>query len=463
MRKKSPPQKQFIEQDEAAPTPQEKSFPVVGVGASAGGLDAFTKLLKALPLDTGMAFVLVQHLDPKHVSLLPSLLARATLMPVAEASDGLIVEPNCIYVMPPNHSLAMLHGVLHLMPRPDALGKHLPIDAFLRTLAQDRESNAIGVILSGTASDGTMGLQAIKAAGGITFAQSEESAEYNGMPHSAIAAGHVDFILPPEEIARELARIAQHPYLLQELLSSQEEVTITGSDALNKIFVLLRSRTGNDFTYYKHTTIRRRIKRRMVLHQIERMEDYVKYLQQQPGEVDALFQDILINVTSFFRDPETFDALKTEVFPRLMENSDSEQALRIWVPGCSTGEEVYSIAMSLFEFLGERASTKRIQIFASDIDDKAVDRARQGIYPESIRDDVTQARLQRFFIKTAGGYQISKTIRDVCIFAVQSVIKDPPFSRLDLICCRNLMIYFGSVLQKKCCTLSTIPCAPGVF
>lgn len=451
------------ELDVTQPDHTEQAFPVVGVGASAGGLDAFTKLLKNLPADTGMAFVLVQHLDPKHVSLLPELLARASPMPVAEIADGTKIAPNHVYVMPPNYSLAMLHGVLHLMPRPDEYGKHLPIDDFLSSLAEDRHSNAIGIILSGTASDGTLGMKAIKFAGGITFAQSEDSAEYDGMPHSAIAAGHVDFVLTPEEIGKELVRIARHPYLRPEETGAKGEFVSEGGDNLNKIFVLLRSRTGNDFTYYKHSTIRRRIKRRMVLHQLEKMEDYVKYLQKQPGELDTLFQDILINVTSFFRDPETFEALKQEVFPALLEKYSAEQPLRIWVPGCATGEEVYSVAIALLEFLGERAGNIPIQIFASDIDDKAIDKARQGIYPENIRDDITPGRLQRFFTKTPGGYQISKTIRDMCVFAIQNVIKDPPFSRLDLICCRNLMIYLGAVLQKKVLHTFHYALRPGRF
>lgn len=441
----------------------EQTFPVVGVGASAGGLNAFTKLLKNLPADTGMAFVLVQHLDPKHVSLLPELLARASAMPVVEISDGTRIAPNHVYVMPPNYSLAMLHGVLHLMPRPDEHGKHLPIDDFLRSLAEDRQSNAIGVILSGTASDGTLGMKSVKAESGITFAQSEDSAEYDGMPHSAIAAGHVDFVLTPEDIGKELVRIARHPFLSLEETGPRGELVSEGGDNLNKIFVLLRSRTGNDFTYYKHSTIRRRIKRRMVLHQLEKMEDYVKYLQKQPGELDALFQDILINVTSFFRDPETFEALKQEVFPILIEKRPAEQPLRIWVPGCSTGEEVYSLAIALLEFLGNRSSNLQIQIFASDIDDKAIDKARQGVYPEGIRDDVAPERLQRYFVKTPGGYQISKAIRNVCVFAVQNVIKDPPFSRLDLICCRNLMIYLGAVLQKKVLRTFLYALLPGRF
>lgn len=447
----------------AASDTVKRIFPIAGIGASAGGLNAYTKLLKALPVDTGMAFVLVQHLDPKHASLLPELLGRTTRMPVIEISDGMRVEPNRVYVLPPNHSLAILHGILHLMPRPDALGKHLPIDDFLRTLADDMQSNAIGVILSGTATDDTLGLRAIKAEGGITFAQSEASCEYDGMPHSAIAAGHVDFILTPEEIARELARIARHPYLLQELRVPREGENAPAGDSLSKIFVLLRTRTGNDFACYKHATIRRRIKRRMVLNQIARMEDYVKYLQQHSREVDALFQDILINVTSFFRDPETLEALKTEVFPQLMQGRGTELPLRVWVPGCSSGEEAYSIAIALFEFLGENSSGTRIQIFGSDIDSKAVEKARAGHYPETIRDDVSAARLNRYFTKTPEGYQISKAIRDICVFAVQNVIKDPPFSRLDLVSCRNLMIYLGSVLQKKVLHTFHYALRPGGF
>jgi len=451
MARKSTPPAATAAADAAPPNAQSNQFPVVGIGASAGGLSAYTRLLKALPLDTGMAFVLVQHLDPKHISLLPELMARATPMPVLEASDDMRVEPNYIYVTPPNCTLALLHGILHLMPRPDLRGKHMPINDFFQSLAQDRQNNAIGVILSGTASDGSLGLQAIKAAGGITFAQSEDSAEYSGMPHSAIATGHVDFVLPPEDIASELARMARHPYLRQELLAISPEALEEGDRDLNlnKIFLLLRTRTGIDFTHYKQNTIQRRIKRRMVLHQLDKTKHYVKFLQAHPKELDALFQDMLINVTSFFRDPETFDALKKEIFPRLMADRPSELPLRIWIPACSTGEEVYSVVMALFEFLGDNASTTRLQIFASDIDKEAIDRAGQGIYPQRIAEDVEPERLQRFFVKTASGYQICKPIRDVCVFAVQNVTKDPPFSRLDLICCRNLMIYLGPVLQKK--------------
>lgn len=425
-----------------------KLFPVVGIGASAGGLSAFTQLLKTLPIDTGMAFILVQHLDPKHVSLLPDLLQRSTSMPVIEVRNPMQVESNHIYIMPPNHSLALMHRVLHLMPRPEKRHQYLPINDFFNTLAEDCQSNAIGVILSGTASDGTLGLKAIKAAGGITFAQSEDSAEYNGMPHSAIKAGYVDFVMTPEDIARKLAHIAHHPYLRQTR-TDIESTVLDKNNEINKIFVLLRAHTGVDFTYYKLNTIQRRINRRMLLQQIEKIDDYIKFLQSQQNELDILFQDILINVTSFFRDADALESLKVEVFPLIAEQASDRHAIRVWVPACATGEEAYSIAILLFEFLGDRCNTANIQIFATDIDSQAIEKARRGIYPFCIDENVNHQRLKRFFVKTAKGYQVSNMVRDVCVFAVQNVIKDPPFSRLDLICCRNLLIYFSATLQKK--------------
>jgi len=424
------------------------NFPVVGIGASAGGLEAVSTLLKQLPSDTGMAFVLVQHLAPDHQSMLTELLGRETVMPVSEIIDGMPIEQNHFYVIPPNSNLGVLHGVLQLMPRGDEPGQHLPIDFFLRTLAREMSNRAIGVILSGSASDGVLGLKEIKAAGGITFAQDEETAAYPSMPHSAIAAGCVDFILSPEKIASELARIGQHPYLAYVSAKPVEPLPAE-EDVLRKIFLLLRQYSGNDFTYYKQSTILRRIKRRILLHKLERMEDYLRYIQNQPAEIEALFRDLLINVTSFFRDPEIFDELKSGVFPQMMEDRSIDIPIRIWVPGCSTGEEVYSIAISLFEFLGDMASNTAIQFFATDLDEQAVDKARAGIYPETIAELVSANRLQRFFTRVDEGYQISKHIRDVCIFAQQNVLKDPPFSRLDLISCRNLLIYLSPVLQKK--------------
>jgi len=422
---------------------------VVGIGASAGGLEAFTKLLKHLPNDTGMAFVLVQHLDPTHASALTEILSRATAMPVAEVRDGMQVEPNHVYVIPPNTNMAILHYRLCLMPRTDKHGIHLPIDYFLRSLAEDRRGRAVGVILSGTASDGTLGLKAIKAEGGITFAQDEQSAKYDGMPRSAIVSGFVDSVLPPEMIARELTRLSRHPYVMLSHEAQAREWASGEVDILNKIFILLRTHTGVDFTNYKHTTIRRRIQRRMLLHRIDRMDQYVRVLQQQADEVEALYQDLLINVTSFFRDPDTFRALTKKMFPRLLKNRGPDQPLRVWVPGCSTGEEAYSIAITLLESIGDKRAEIPVQIFATDISATAVEKARAGVYPKSIEQEVSPERLRRFFVKSEDGYRIKKVVREMCLFARQNAVKDPPFSKLDLISCRNVMIYLGPVLQKK--------------
>lgn len=425
----------------------EPLFPVVGVGASAGGLEAYTQLLRGLPTDTGMAFVLIQHLHPGYESALTEILGRESRMPVSEVQDQVMVEPNHIYVIPPSADLVLMHGKLHLLPRKEH-EKSMPIDQFLRSLAADRGGRAIGVILSGTASDGVLGLKAIKAEGGITFAQDEASAKYDGMPHSAISAGVVDFVLPPDKIAEELARLARHPYVsAKKLGKSGPEVSVPVS-ALERIFMLLRTHTGHDFSYYKRSTIQRRITRRMLLHKLENLSSYVRYLEENPPEVRELFHDILINVTGFFRDQDAFDALTEKAFPAMSERPEGA-VVRIWVPGCSTGEEAYSIAIALLEHLGDRANSVPIQLFATDIDELAIDKARVGIYPENIVQDVNPDRLRRFFSKVENGFQISKRVREMCIFATQDVTKDPPFSRVDLISCRNLLIYLGPVLQKR--------------
>ena len=444
------PEKGRVRPEEAAaPGGDGKVFPIVGVGASAGGLEAFTKLLSHLPDHPGMALVFVQHLAPQHESALSGLLARTTKTPVSEVKDDMPVERDRVYVIPPNTNMAIQKGRLYLVPRtPDA--QHLPIDHFLRSLAEDLGSRAIGVILSGTASDGTLGLQAVKAEGGITFAQDTKSAKYGDMPRNAVASGCVDFVLSPEGIARELMRIAHHPYLLQAR-SAEEGVELPagGEQELGKIFVLLRAASGVDFTNYKHTTIKRRIKRRMVLHKLQELKDYVTFLEDNRGELDALYQDILIHVTGFFRDSQVFEALKTRVFPSLMKGRRQSMPIRIWVPGCSTGEEAYSIAMVLMEFLGDSANTQEVQFFATDISETSLERARSGLYLENVAAEVSQERLRRFFVKTPRGYQVIKSIRDVIVFARQDIAKDPPFSRLDLISCRNLLIYLGAPLQKK--------------
>ncbi len=435
--------------DKGGPTFKTRRFPVVGIGASAGGLEAFTQIFENLPASTGMAFVLIQHMDPSKASMLAEIIGRTAKMPVTEIRDGMVVAPDCVYVLPPKADLAITDGKLSLLPRPETRGPHLPIDFFLRSLATDLQDRAIGVILSGTASDGTLGIRAVKAEGGITFAQTVNSAKYPGMPASAIATGAVDSVLPPEEIAKELARIGTHPYVAPPPGARVPEAA-ESEDDLVRIFALLREAHGVDFTHYKPATTRRRILRRMVLHRAERMKQYLKFLQEHPEERDALFQDMLINVTSFFRDAEVYNTLKTKIWPKVIRDREPTAPIRIWVPGCSTGEEAYSLAICLMEVLGEMSSTAPVQIFATDVNESALEKARAGIYPESIALDVSPERLQRFFSRTDGeGYQISKQIRETCIFARQNLVKDPPFSQLDLISCRNVLIYMKPILQKR--------------
>ncbi len=436
---------------------------MVGVGASAGGLEAFKSLLKHLPVNTGMAFILVQHLDPTRPSMLVDILARQTQMTVMEAADGTRVEPNCIYIIPPDNDLGILHGELQLLKATAGDGhKRLPVDFLLRSLADEAGPSAIGVVLSGTASDGTVGLKAIKAAGGITFVQDENSAQYFGMPGSAISSGCADFVLPPAEIARELARIARQPQLLKFGRGSADETLRGGNEHLNKIFTLLRARTGHDFTYYKQATIKRRIRRRMLLHKLENLGDYVDFLRADPKELDALFQDVLINVTSFFREPESFEVLRDTVLPRIFGGRSRETPVRIWVPGCSSGEEAYSLAIVALEHLGGDAKVP-LQIFGTDIDEDAIFKARAGIYPERITSEVSGERLKRFFTEVAGGYRIDKSVRDRCVIAIHDVGRDPPFSRLDLICCRNLLIYLESPLQRRVLQMFHYALNPGGF
>jgi two-component system CheB/CheR fusion protein len=439
-----------------SPTPP---FPVVGIGASAGGLEAFTALLKHLPLDTGLGFVLVQHLDPLHESALTQILARATSMPVREVTNNLPVRPNHVYIIPPNTDLGIARGVLKLQPRRQAGGAHRSIDSFFEALARDARHRAIGVILSGTATDGTLGLEAIKAEGGITFAQ-DESAKYDSMPRNAIAAGCVDFVLSPENIARELARIAKHPYVadpgdnpatseLPEL--DQLAPLSTGAakpDGFGKILLLLRHHSGVDFTLYKPTTIRRRITRRMMLKKMASLNSYAALLRGDAGERDALYSDLLINVTSFFRNPEAFDFLKRKVFPRLVRDRPNDP-VRAWVLGCSTGQEAYSLAMALQESIDNLTPAPKIRIFATDLNPVVLDKARDGLYPRAVVADVSPQRLRRFFVEEQGGYRISKSLRQMIVFAPQNLLSDPPFSRMDLVTCRNLLIYLEPALQKR--------------
>ena len=424
----------------------------VAIGASAGGIEAFTDLIRALPVNTGMAFVLIQHLDPTHHSILTELLAKETSMRVREVSDGMPLQPNQVYVIPPNATMSVSGHRLQIAPRGETRGLHMSIDRFMRSLANEEGNRAIGVILSGSGSDGTLGMAEIQAQGGVTFAQDTATAKYDSMPRSAIASGCVDYVLPPKAIARELARIAHHPYVAAQ---ATEESDYSGGDStgLNTIFQLLRRNTGVDFTHYRKTTILRRIQRRMVVHKIDKLDEYLKYVQLNPAEIKALYQDMLINVTSFFRNPRVFDTLKSEVFPAVLKNRSADAPIRIWTPGCASGEETYSVAIALLELLGDKAHQIPVQFFGTDVSEVSITKARSGIYPENIQGDVSAERLRRFFTKAEGGYRISKGIRDGCIFAQHNVLNDPPFSQMDVICCRNVLIYLEPILQNKVISL----------
>lgn len=432
------------------PTHRGVAFPVVGIGASAGGFEAALTVLKALPTDTGLAFVVVMHLDPRHKSKLTELLSRATRLPVREIRDGITIEPNNVYILPPNNDTVIAEGRLRLTRRSESERVHMPIDSFFNSLAEQQGDHAIGIVLSGTGTDGTEGLGSIKAEGGITFAEAESSAKYFGMPRSAIDAGCVDAVLPAERIASELARIARHPLLRPRTKAKEREPFPESADALGKIFFLLKQNSTVDFSLYKHTTLRRRISRRMVLQRIDRLEDYVTLLRSNHEELDALFHDLLINVTCFFRDKKVYAALKKKVAPRLLKGKSDGGEVRVWVPGCATGEEVYSLAICLSEEIAQSARNLKLQIFGTDLSETAISKARVGLFPASIAKDVSPDRLRRFFTKTAGGYQISRGIRDMCTFARQNLCEDPPFSRLDIISCRNVLIYLGPELQKRC-------------
>jgi two-component system CheB/CheR fusion protein len=421
-------------------------FPVVGIGASAGGLEALRELFDALPPNTGMAFVLILHLSPEHKSQLAEILTKNTLMPVVEASDNLHMKPNHVYVIPPNAGISISDGSLTLETINRKDGPPLPIDRFLTSLAEHRKETAVGVLLSGTGSDGTKGLQEIKAEGGYTFAQKPETARFHEMPQNAIVKGVVDYVLTIEEMAAKLSEVSKKIGARKPQTTDQAEAF--DANPLSKIMSTLKARTGIDFIHYKRTTISRRINRRMILRNTENIDDYAKLINEDPAEADELYNDILINVTSFFRDPEVYEALSKEVWPKIMRERPPSKAVRIWVPACSSGEEVYSIAISFLEYLGDR--TCEVQLFGTDIDEQAIKKARLAFYPEDIREHVSQERLNRFFFQSPGkGYQVRKDIRDRCIFARHNVLTDPPFMNVDLVSCRNLMIYLDNHLQDR--------------
>ena len=431
---------------------KDGSCPIVGIGGSAGGFEAAMELLRHLPSRTGMAFVIVQHLDPHHGSRLANLLGKVTSMPVSEIAGTTTPKPNEVYVQPPDKCVIAKNGKLTLVQRTERL--NIAIDHFFESLAEECGSRGIGIVLSGTGSDGTAGLRAIKAAGGLTFAQTEASAKFDAMPRSAIRSGFVDLVLPPDAIAREIRRIADHPYIRRPLADADqaEKEAYRQTDDLGRIFLSLKKQMGVDFSAYKQSTLIRRVHRRMALHRIEKLSQYAQYLRNNKKEGEALFDDLLINVTRFFRDDALFQALRKRFLPALLKNKkkDRQRELRVWVPGCATGEEAYSLAICILEVLGGQLSKIRVQIFGTDLSESVIEHARAGIYPGAIEKDVPKARLDRFFIKRDGSYQIHRNVRDICTFARQNITADPPFSRLDLISCRNVLIYLTPELHKRC-------------
>jgi two-component system CheB/CheR fusion protein len=433
--------------------PKRHMVPVVGIGASAGGLEAFSTLVANLPAEAGMAYVLVPHLDPTHESWLTDLLQRRSHLPVRQITQDEKLLPDTVYVLPPNANVAVYDGNLRLLPRPTDRAVNLPIDLFFRSLASEHGERTVGVVLSGTGSDGTLGAVEIKAMGGIVIAQEPGTAEHPGMPQSVIDSGAADFVLAPEQIGAKLAELASHPYLGERPARQAPAVAPTAEDAeaaYSRILSRVRSVTSVDFHHYRDTTIRRRILRRLALHSHRSLQEYADFLERDPSEVEALHRDLLINVTSFFRDPEMFEALKTLAFPEILRGKTSTTPIRIWVPGCSTGQEAYSLVMALLEYLDDKPIRPPIQVFATDLSDPAsLDKARAGLYPESIEADVSPARLRRFFRKEDHLYRVDKAVRDACVFARQNVPADPPFSHVDLISCRNVLIYMSPVLQKR--------------
>ena len=426
--------------------------PVIAIGASAGGLEAFEAFFHACPVDTGMAFVLVQHLDPNHPSLLTEILKRSTGMPVAEAIDQVAIVPNHIYIIPPNCEMAISNGRLQLFVPTQARGHRLPIDRFMRSLAEDQTDCAVGIILSGTASDGTLGLRAIFGAGGICMVQEPSTAKYDGMPQSAIDAGYVTHILPVEQMPAMLIELIQQPAFRQRIPRIIPPQILS---SLNEILQQICRVTGHDFSSYLKSNVGRRIERRMALNKIDEMAIYVRFLKTDPGEAQILFKDFLNNFTSFFRDPEVFIVLKHEILPQLLINKPDGYVLRVWVAACATGEEAYSIAIVLCELMEEMGHQFKVLIYATDLDGEAIIAARSGCYLPHIVRDVSPERLSRFFTRMDGGpdinagYKINQTIREMVVFAEQSVIKDPPFTKLDLLSCRNLMIYLEPEQQDR--------------
>ena len=444
----------------AAASPGGGPFPIVGLGASAGGLEALELFLQNVPAASGLAFVVIQHLDPTHQGVLPELLQRTTGMPVIQVEDRTVVRPDCVYVIPPNKDMSILHGVLHLLAPAAPRGLRLPIDFFLRSLAQDQQERGIGVVLSGMGSDGTLGLRAIKEMAGLALVQTPATAKFDGMPRSAINAGLADIVAPVAELpGKILAWLRRAPLMARAEVALEDKA----QSALEKAIILLRAHTGQDFSLYKRNTLYRRIERRMSIHQIDKQADYVSYLRENTQELDLLFKELLIGVTSFFRDPAAWEQLRQVAVPALLASRAPDQALRAWVPGCSTGEEAYSLAIVLKEAVEALRPRRRvaIQVFATDLDRDAIDKARQGVYPANIAADVPAARLRRFFAREGHSYRVRNEIRELVIFAPQNLIMDPPFTKLDLLSCRNLLIYLTLEVQQKLIPLFHYSLSPG--
>jgi two-component system CheB/CheR fusion protein len=460
-KKKPSPVKKISAKKSKADKKSDKdvNFPIVGIGASAGGLETLNAFFSIMPSDSNMAFVIIQHLSPKHKSIMASLMEKHTRMTVSQIEDGTKLEPNHVYLNPPGKNVSIFKRRLHLLDIVKSSAINMPVDFFFRSLSEDQSDNAIGIILSGTASDGTMGIKAIKGEGGMVMVQQPDTAKYDGMPKSAIETGFVDYILPVEKMAETLIRYVQHPFL--ESLDKIKLADPPIKNQIQKIFAIIRSATGHDFSHYKPGTIGRRIERRLAVHQIKTLADYILYLQKNPAEIDALFKNLIIGVTSFFRDPQAYNLLGQKELPRLLSAKEPDTPIRFWVAGCSTGEEAYSLGMILCEAMDKVKKHFDVKIFATDIDETALDTARKGIYPVSIGADVSRERLNRFFTKEQEVFKIKKQIRNMVVFSLQNLITDSPFSRLDLVSCRNLMIYMDSTLQKKIIPLFHYTLNPG--
>ncbi len=428
---------------------QQAGFPIIAIGASAGGLEALEAFLSNVPADSDMAFVVIQHLDPTRKGMLVELLQRCTEMKVMQVKDRMRIEPNHVYIIPPNKDMSILHGVLHLLNPSAPRGLRLPIDFFFRALAEDREERSIGVVLSGMGADGTLGLRAIKEKAGAAFVQEPASSQFDSMPNSAINAGLADVIDTADALPGKIIAYLHH---LPSIPKTEFITEHTSQSSLEKIVILLRNHTGHDFSLYKTATVYRRIARRMALHQISKIDDYVRFLQENPQERDFLFRELLIGVTGFFRDQQGWEQLETEVLPLLLSRRVEKQVLRAWIPACSTGEEAYSLAILFKEAVEKLMPTPNVtlQIFATDLDEYAITKAREGVFQGNIiSEEVSEKQLERFFVKAENGYRVAKSIREMIIFAPQNIIMDPPFTKLDILCCRNLLIYLAPELQKK--------------